>query len=311
MHQKILKGIGFIAFCLLLSLISGTIVYFTYLGSAEPASQSTNKKKVFEEAFSSVNTKPEAPKKEEEGERINFLVAGIDGKDCDAIIFSTFHTTKKKLDLFLIPRNTHYKMSGGGSGNTDRLGDIYRSHNISGLQSAVAALAGLESQFYVVVDYSAFEAIVDALGGVPITVKQRMYYEDKYAKPQLVIDFKPGSHTLKGKEALNYIRYISGSSDNTLQRGENGRTEAMKEFIEASLYRAYTMKLPALISTAYRNVKSDMKPATLAALTTSVVGMKREDIRVRIMPGYYTDNQYYVVDTDKMKLELEKMINED
>ncbi len=310
MHQKILKGFGFFVFCLLLSLISGTIVYFIYLGAAETTTESPERKRVFEEAFNSVNIKPEVENPEEEGERINFLVAGIDGRACDAIIFSSFHTKRKKLDLFVVPRNTHYKISGGGSSNTDRLGDIYSSYGISGLQSAVNAIAGLESQFYVIVDYSAFETIVNSLGGVPITIKQRMYYEDNYARPPLVIDLKAGSYTLKGEEALNYIRYINGSSENTLQRGEAGRTAALQEFLEAGLHKAYALKLPTLISTAYRNVKSDLKAATLAALTTSVVGMKLEDIRVHTMPGYYTDNQYYVVDQDKLEMELERIINE-
>jgi|GEM_PF-5158136 len=310
MRQKIIRVFIFVLVCFLISSISATISFFAFR-ETKSAEAELDKKKVFEDAFNKAGVKPEVKNPETEGDRINFLIAGIDGKACDAIILSSFHTKKRKMDLFVIPRNTYYKLSGGSSTKIDRLGDTYAVNGVASLQAAVDDLVEeLKSNFYIVVDYNGFEAIINEMGGVPISIPQRMQYEDSYAKPPLVISFAPGNYTLNGKDSLKYIRYLNGSGSGVMQRGDIGRIEAFKSFMETAFKKAYGLKLPALLNTAYKHVKSNINPGELASLTTSIVGMKLEDIRIHTIPGYYTEGQYYVIDKDKLREKLNTIFNE-
>ena len=309
MHQKVLKWLTFTLICCLLAGTSALISYFVFIGS-KPVNEEIEKKKVFEEAFSGTNTKKEELETEKEGERINFIIAGIDVSSCEAILLSSFNTKKRKMDIFVIPRNTYYKLTGGNSTKIDKLGDVYQVKGVGGLEAAVNDLVKeLNSDFYVIVDYNGFQNIINTMGGVPVSIRQRMHYEDPYGKPPLIINFAPGNYTLNGADSLKYLRYINGTND-TLIRGEAGRIQALQQFLEASIQKAYTLKLPALINTGYKYVKTDIAAGDLASLTTAVVGMKRDDIRIHKMPGYYTENQFYVIDNEKLSEEINAIFNE-
>ena len=311
MRQKITRLLIFTMICFLTSSISTTISFFAFRG-ARSAEAELDKKKVFEEAFNKAGVKPEVVNNAEtEGDRINFVIAGIDGKACDAIILSSFHTKKRKMDLFVIPSNTYYKLSGGSSTKIDKLGDTYAANGIVSLQTAVDDLVEeLASNFYIVVDYKGFEAIINEMGGVPISIPQKMQYEDSYAKPPLIISFAPGNYTLNGRDSLKYIRYLNGNGTGVMQRGDTGRIEALKSFLEKAFEKAYSLKLPALINTGYKHVKSNINPGELASLTTSIVGMKLDDIRIHTIPGYYTDGQYYVIDKEILSEKLKAIFDE-
>lgn len=61
-------------------------------------------------------------------------------------------------------------------------------------------LTGLTFHGYVVVDFASFVSTVDALGGIPIYIQERM--KDKYAG----LDLEPGCRLLHGQSALAFAR---------------------------------------------------------------------------------------------------------
>ncbi len=69
----------------------------------------------------------------------------------------------------------------------------------------VEELTGLKVHRHLLVDFRAFEEVVDLLGGIEVEVDKRMYYRDE--SQGLLIDLKKGRQTLNGRQALGFVRY--------------------------------------------------------------------------------------------------------
>jgi len=104
------------------------------------------------------------------------------------------------------------------------LKDLYRAGDPTDLISAVEALAGVQVDRYVVVDFADFQELVDALGGIEIVVEKNLSYVDQ--SQDLVIDIPAGKQKLDGKRALQYVRYREGGD-------EYGRMQRQQKFLFA------------------------------------------------------------------------------
>ena len=107
---------------------------------------------------------------------------------------------------------------------TDSHSDLYpdaekqgSTPGVEATREAVEGVTGLKIQSYVLVDMAGFKRLIDALGGITITVKTRLPIggkEDAYGQP---IDVKgwiePGTQHMDGATALWFARARHGSSD--------------------------------------------------------------------------------------------------
>lgn len=88
---------------------------------------------------------------------------------------------------------------------------------IEATKEAVEGVTGLKIQSYVMVNMAGFKHLIDALGGVTITVTERLPIggqEDAYGQPINVKGWiEPGTQHMDGKTALWFARARHGSSD--------------------------------------------------------------------------------------------------
>lgn len=88
---------------------------------------------------------------------------------------------------------------------------------VEATKDAVEYVTGLQIHGYVLVDMAGFAALIDALGGLEIDVKERLPVgggEDAYGQPINVRRWiEPGLQHMNGKTALWYARARHGSSD--------------------------------------------------------------------------------------------------
>lgn len=87
---------------------------------------------------------------------------------------------------------------------------------MAALREVVEYMTGLRIDFYVLVDMRAFVALVEAVGGVDVFVKEALQAEVSPAeegRPWATVDVQPGLNHLSGTEALAYARARKGSSD--------------------------------------------------------------------------------------------------
>jgi anionic cell wall polymer biosynthesis LytR-Cps2A-Psr (LCP) family protein len=77
-------------------------------------------------------------------------------------------------------------------------------------------LLGISIDHYVLVDFAGFVDLVDALGGIDVTVTEPMdvaFSPAKEDEDPVTVSVDPGRHHFDGRTALAYVRNRTGSSD--------------------------------------------------------------------------------------------------
>ncbi|MEY2954828.1 MAG: hypothetical protein RL530_429 [Actinomycetota bacterium] len=121
---------------------------------------------------------------------------------------------------------------------TDNHADLYpkaeeqgSNPGIEATKEAVEGVTGLKIQSYVLVDMAGFKALIDALGGITITVKDRLPIggqEDSFGQPINVKGWiEPGVQHMDGKTAIWFARARHGSSDYARMQRQREVEDAM------------------------------------------------------------------------------------
>lgn len=154
----------------------------------------------------------------------------------------------------------------------------------------VEQATGVHIDHYVEVNFRAFLGMVDALDGVDVCLAKPLKDNPKYTK----LDLPAGRNTLKGAEALDFVRSRHIDSD-------FGRIQRQQQFITAMLQKATgtgvltnPVKLNEFISSALENTKVDetLDRDALLDLAGRMQGIKFNAIefpRIPIEDAGYTD----------------------
>jgi LCP family protein required for cell wall assembly len=248
-----------------------------------------------------------------DGERINILFMGVDARQgetqsrSDTMILASVDPKLNKAALVSIPRDTQVKIQG----TTDKIcAANYYGGPVLAMKEA-AKLVGEDVNYYVQVDFNGFKKLVDTLGGVTVTVDQRMY------KPSEGIDLKPGKQRLDGYKALAFVRnreYVTGDIE---------RTAHQQEFLKAlgrELLQPKTItKLPQLVRQTRQYVKTNISLADMLKIASWAPGFKEDSIIAQTLPGYFYDvrdsqgnllNSFWIAsESSKNGKLLDKMFN--
>ncbi|MBI5157892.1 MAG: LCP family protein [Acidimicrobiia bacterium] len=146
-------------------------------------------------------------------------------------------------------------------------------------------LVGLEIDYFALVDLQGFTNVIDALGGVDITVTQRVAAPGYVhpGEPPRNIEFLPGTYHMDGHEALAFARIRTGSNDYTRMGRQRCVLEALaREADPVSLLRDLPDLVPAIEASVTTDIPIALIPDFLDLLakvdTTSIVS-------IRIMPN--------------------------
>lgn len=130
-------------------------------------------------------------------------------------------------------------------------------------------LTGIRIDHYLVVDFSGFMKVVDTVGGVEVDVAEQV------RAPQYGITLQPGKQTVRGKEALTFVRARLGVSDGS----DLQRVERQKQFMRQLLAKIrstgtlyYPTRLYPVLDAITSNMVADPgldSPAELYSLVSS------------------------------------------
>ena len=141
---------------------------------------------------------------------------------------------------------------------------------------------GVPIDHYVTLRTGGLRAIVDAVGGVTLTIPRDIDYDDN--SQDLHIHLKAGKQTLNGEEAEQFVRFRSG-----YLTADYGRMDAQKIFLAAlfkkikqdfSLSRAIS-----LATTCYKQVESDLGLADLIPLVRGAMQISDENVKMITLKG--------------------------
>lgn len=210
--------------------------------------------------------------------QMNVLLVGFDeGKsNTDVIIVASIDKEKGTLSMLQIPRDTFVDVGATGKINgVSALGD----KNLSPINRLVKVINQdfkLPIDYYITVDLEGFKDIVDAIGGIPIDIPQRIVYDNTSI-------LEKGHTVLSGKQAEWFVRYRKGYSE-----GDIGRAKMQRVFLAAAMQHVKDLGMTKIIGALdelLEYCESDMTVGEIKEFIAWGVNIKMEDMRIFMVPG--------------------------
>lgn len=220
--------------------------------------------------------------------RLNVLVMGLDTRKgenmarADTIMLCSVDTEKNIMSILSIPRDTRVRIPGHGWEKINSA-TVYGGPSLA--MKVVSDLLGIRVDNYVMTDYEGFKQIINALGGVTIDIKERMYHEDPEDGGIYTIDLKPGVQRLNGDKALQYVRYRGYAL------GDISRVETQQKFLSALvkevLQPSTVVRLPSLIVSTYKAVDTNLSLLNMKKLAVAASKMTSANLLTQTLPGKF------------------------
>lgn len=211
--------------------------------------------------------------------RVNILVAGNSADDAghngaqltDSIMVLSINTKDNTALMLSIPRDTWVKVPGYGH---TKINSAYPNGGMDLLKTVVEDTTGLSVHYTALVNYTAFKDLVDAIGGITITIDSsdsRGIYDPSldYTTRNCcaLAKYPNGPVTLNGKQALNLARargdaygsYGFPDADYTRTLHQRQMLLAIKDKASTASVIANPLKVGNLVEALGANVKTDLQ----------------------------------------------------
>lgn len=133
----------------------------------------------------------------------------------------------------------------------------------------VEQFLGVDVNHIVIIDFEQFPALIDALGGIDVTVKQRCIKSTFGGK---TFKLSRGEHHLNGEQALRYARVRKNVCNPS--EDDRARAKRQQEVMSAIKSKAYSpmtfVRLPWVSWATPKAFLTDMSPVNLLAFLTSM-----------------------------------------
>ena len=244
----------------------------------------------------------------------NILLVGLDGRNeesgsnTDSMIVASIDSNNKKVKLTSFMRDMYVPIPGHGQ---DRINSAFARGGPELLMKTMNQDFNLNIQYYVSINFKAFQSLVEKLGGVDVEVKsyelkEVNYYikEANWSNPDLLKE--AGFQHLNGQQALSYCR-IRKVGNNDFER-----TDRQRRVLSILVNKAKTtslLKLPDLFTTLLPFVKTNIPVSSLMNLGFTVYrfgGNSMENLRIPAEGAY---EGMMIAGADVLVPNIEKNVN--
>lgn len=201
----------------------------------------------------------------------------------DTILVGKLDTNVHKLDFVSIPRDTLLNMDG----DNRKINSIclqaaqLEKDPMTELKSKVKDIIGFEVDCYAKLDLSAFIELVDAVGGVDVTLDEPLFYDDVWQ--DMYIDIPAGENHLTGKEAMALVRYRAGYAS-----ADIGRIDAQHKFLKDCARQFISLgnipNLGKVIDILEEKLDTDLSVRNIAFFIRQTLMCSSDDINFYTMP---------------------------
>ncbi len=191
---------------------------------------------------------------------VNILLLGVEeiegASNTDLMIVATMDTKKNTMKLTSLMRDLYVEIPGYSN---NKLNSAYAKGGIDLLYQTIEKNFGVELDGYVLVNFSAFEKVVDLVGGVEVTLTQK---EANYLNTTNYISdpanrkVREGTQLMNGNQALGYcrVRKVSTGTENN-DFGRTQRQRAVLNSIFEKVKSKNIIQLGLLMNDILTNVK--------------------------------------------------------
>jgi LCP family protein required for cell wall assembly len=210
------------------------------------------------------------------------------------------------VNLVSIPRDTKIEIDGYG---TQKFNAAYAFDGAAGAIKAAENLLGIEISHYAEVNFGELANMIDAIGGVTVTVEEGEGVDDEkcddYDGKHYVIE--EGTQTLSGAEALTFSR------SRAYPTGDFIRQKHQRQVIQAVIDKVMNLsidKIPAVITAACNCVTTDLSVTDIIGLAQ--IFANADDLKVysAMLPSY-TQNINgisFVINDEELTKEMMKLV---
>lgn len=213
----------------------------------------------------------------------NILVLGADREEdgaqrTDVIMLAQYDFMNKEMKLVSLMRDIYVDIPGFQS---YKINSVYSLGGVELLRQTIEQNFGIKVEEYAVVDYQAFESVVDVINkdGVTIDVEKDM-------SEKIDADLKQGEQELHGKELLDYARFRQD------EEGDFGRVRRQQQVVNAlkdeALSLGNVLKLPKITGTAVGHVNTSMSNGELYRMMASFLVRSDKNIETLTVPVEHT-----------------------
>lgn len=233
---------------------------------------------------------PVSQLKKEGDSRVNILLLGIGGGNheapdlTDTIIVASLDPVNDKLVLLSVPRDLWVKIPGNGQErinaafeygkmNSDAKGETELNRDgVDTADQVLETVLGIPIHYHALINFKAFESMVNALGGVDVNVtKEGSVYEVLWIEGtslHYTLNVQPGLQHFDGNRALYYARSRQTSARGDFDRGERQRTliAAIKDKAFSVGTFSNPIKVSNLLDSLGNNVYTDFDSGSIKCL---------------------------------------------
>lgn len=206
----------------------------------------------------------------------NVLLCGLDGRTkdsdsrTDSMILANIDTNKKTVKLVSFMRDMYVPIPGHSQ---NRINSAFFLGGPELLMKTLNEDFNLDIQYYGTIDFKAFQAMVDSVGGIDIDVKdyelkQLNYYikEANWSNP--IYLERAGFQHLNGQQALSYCR-IRKVGNNDYERTE--RQRRVLSLLIKKTKGTSVFKFPQLVASLLPYIKTNIPTNKIASLGFTVL----------------------------------------
>jgi len=226
----------------------------------------------------------------------DYLFLGIDEREnqnkfegrTDTIII--YHIGSNGMDaLISIPRDTKVELKGHG---TNKINAAYEYGGANMISDEIYKLTDIGIDKVMVVNFAGFKKIIDALGGVKITITEPLH-DSKSGS-----NFDPGTYNFNGDQALAFVR------NRATAKGDFDRMNRQK-YLLSELFKqkanfSIISKIPSIIKILREETRSDFSTWDYLKIGFKLIKNKN-NLKLLTLPGKTKtiNNISYVIVNDK------------
>lgn len=215
-----------------------------------------------------------------------FLVCGVDLSEnlTDIIMVVCYDTANNEASILQIPRDTFVGDVPSGKINAVYGNPREGESKIKALIRSINAKFGIPIDHYITVTVGGTEKVIDALGGLDITLDRDFKLVDDSRKPEQVQYFEKGKVHLDGQWATALIR----NRKNTDGGSDMGRLKNQRS-IYAALLKQLTQisfsEATEIVTKCINEVSTDLPLGLALGYAQKVNQLKLDKVQIMSLPG--------------------------
>lgn len=203
--------------------------------------------------------------------RVTIMVIGLDFRDweadlgaprSDTMLLLTIDPVAKTAGMLSVPRDMWVNIPGFGYSKMNNAYSLGEAFHLPGLGPGLAMktvenFLGIDIQYFAQVDFTTFEKMIDTIGGVCLTVPEKITVGRTYEHQAIL---EPGYQCLDGKSTLGYARarYTEGADVARAARQQQVILAIRDKIINPANFLALISQAPTLYAELSAGINTNL-----------------------------------------------------